>query len=367
MEFSYRPSSIRVLLSALFLAFLVSVFAYLVSARFGDILVSVDAPTHFMGGEAYVVDWEVTGPATNVDVYVSFDDGLSFNLLETALPVNGTYTWRVPNVNASKVRLRIDARNGDGRVRGRALSPLTTIVASTTLPIVLLKDIQEYDPVAEYFSDRDTFEQALPDDLAIGDLVRSKSLPAVYFIGGGGERHPFPNETIYFSWFTDFEDVKTIDDEMMADIELGRPVRVRPGTWLIKIQSTPQVYAVEPGGILRFVKDERMAEDLYGETWNKKIIDVEPTLFFSYLENSSVCDCDMHTTASVIEKDGVRYYIAETGDLRPFENREAFLANHFQDRFVLKALEGDFTRAIGPTIRAHEEVLTDYQDIAREF
>ncbi len=366
MEFSYRPSSIRVVLSALFIAFTVSVCAYFVSARFGYLSVSVEFPVAVVGTETETVRWNVQGPATNVDVYVSFDDGLSFNLLETALPVNGTYEWTVPNIDAEGLRIRIDARNGDGRVRGRALSEPFSVSASPSSSVLLVKDIQEYDPVAAFFPDRDTIDQSLPNGIAIGDLVRSKSLPAVYFIGGAGERHPFPNETIYFSWFSDFESVKTVDDSVLAEIDLGPSVRVRPGTWLVKIASTPSVYAVEPGGILRFVPSEATAKLLYGENWNRRIIDVDPTLFFSFVESSPVCNCGMHTTGSVIEKEGIRYYVSETGDLRPFEDDEAFHINLFQDRFVVQGLAPDFTRGIGPMIRAHEEVLTDYQDIARE-
>ena len=39
---------------------------------------------------------------------------------------------------------------------------------------------------------------------------------AVYFYGGDGRRHAFPNERVYFTWYANFNGVKTISEAEMA-------------------------------------------------------------------------------------------------------------------------------------------------------
>ena len=83
-----------------------------------------------------------------------------------------------------------------------------------------------------------------------GDLIKISSSSAVYYYANNGSRYVFPNEKIYFSWYSNFSGVKTISDVEMANILIGGNIFYRPGTRLIKIQSDPRVYAVEPQGML---------------------------------------------------------------------------------------------------------------------
>ncbi|HBU28027.1 TPA: hypothetical protein DEB00_02825 [Candidatus Uhrbacteria bacterium] len=100
---------------------------------------------------------------------------------------------------------------------------------------------------------------------------------AVYAIDTSGKRRPFSNETIYFSWFADFDAVETIPADQMAAIPLGAAMPMHQGTWLVKIQSTPDVYAVEQGGVLRRIPDENTALYYYGPDWAKRVRDIAPT------------------------------------------------------------------------------------------
>lgn len=115
-----------------------------------------------------------------------------------------------------------------------------------------------------------------------GDLIKLPNVSTVYYYGYDGKRHAFPNEPIYFSWYTNFEGIKVITSGEMASITLGKNVVVRPGTNLIKIQSDPKVYAVEPYGILRHVQSESDAVKLYGADWAKRVIDLNVAFFPDY-------------------------------------------------------------------------------------
>lgn len=114
----------------------------------------------------------------------------------------------------------------------------------------------------------------LPDD---GD-PNTQHDTAVYAVDSDdGKRRPFFNETIYFSWFTDFNRVEVISAEEMAAMPLGKPMWMHQGTWLVKVQSTNDVYAVERGGVLRKLPNETTAGVYYGAHWNERVRDISPT------------------------------------------------------------------------------------------
>jgi hypothetical protein len=104
----------------------------------------------------------------------------------------------------------------------------------------------------------------------------------VYVIGCNETVHVFPNEKIYKTWWTNFDDLSYVDNAWLASQSLEENVTVRPGTYLVKIPSSPKVYAVEPGGLLRWIPDEATALALYGANWNKIIMDIPNELFSDY-------------------------------------------------------------------------------------
>ncbi|MEA3272898.1 MAG: trypsin-like peptidase domain-containing protein [Patescibacteria group bacterium] len=119
-------------------------------------------------------------------------------------------------------------------------------------------------------------------DLAIADSLVKGSLPAVYYYASDGKRYVFPNDKTYKTWFKDFSSVTQISDQELASMQIGGNVTYRPGVKMIKIQSDPKVYAVEQGGMLRWVATEIAALYLYGENWNQKIDDVSDAFFTNY-------------------------------------------------------------------------------------
>ncbi len=118
----------------------------------------------------------------------------------------------------------------------------------------------------------------LPDD---GDKNTTYD-SAVYTIGADGKRHAFPNETVFYSWYKSFEDVQEVEQSVMDEYSLGANVTMRPGTYLVKIQTANSVYAVEHNGILREIDSETIAEDLYGEEWAGFVRDVADVFWANY-------------------------------------------------------------------------------------
>ncbi len=123
-----------------------------------------------------------------------------------------------------------------------------------------------------------------------GDLIKASASPAVYWYKNG-KRYVFPNETSYRSWFgQDFSKVVTVPADQLSGLVIGGNVRLREGAYLIKIQSDPKTYAVEPDGLLRWVQTEAQAKALYGTAWNTRVRDVDVSLFADYRIGSPLQD-----------------------------------------------------------------------------
>ena len=118
----------------------------------------------------------------------------------------------------------------------------------------------------------------------------SGSTSAVYFLGSDGKRYVFPDELTYFSWFPDFSGVEQISDTELASYQLGGNVTIRPGTRLVKITSSPQVYAVASRGVLRWIETEEVATGLYGSNWAQQVRDIPDSFFFSYRIGDAIPD-----------------------------------------------------------------------------
>ena len=132
--------------------------------------------------------------------------------------------------------------------------------------------------------------------LSAGDLVRGESYSAVYFYGTDGFRYVFPNDKTYFTWYSNFNNVKWISDADLSKIQIGGNVTYKPGVKMIKINSDPRVYVVGAGGTIRSIGSEAIAKALYGATWNKQIDDVPDGFFSNYKMGTKIDDAGMFST-----------------------------------------------------------------------
>ncbi len=122
-----------------------------------------------------------------------------------------------------------------------------------------------------------------PDAKCIsGSMIKLTGSDAVYYCGSDGKRYAFPNEKIYFTWYDGFEGIVEVSLEEIADISLGGNVTYKPGARLVKLQTNPKVYAVDNGGVLRWITSSEVAESIYGPDWNTMIDDMPDSFFFNY-------------------------------------------------------------------------------------
>lgn len=167
-----------------------------------------------------------------------------------------------------------------------------------------------------------------------GDLIKMNGLSSVYYLKGG-KRYVFPNEQTYFSWYSDWNGVKTIPQDELFGYPLGGNVTIRPGTKLVKITTNPTVYAVEPGGKLRAISSETDAINLYGSEWAKKVVDVADSFFTNYATDSAL-PAGVFPVGTVVSPQGSNNLFYYDGtNYRQFSNDAAFLANGFSFNYVV--------------------------------
>jgi hypothetical protein len=131
----------------------------------------------------------------------------------------------------------------------------------------------------------------------VGELLRTQKSDTVYVVSADGKRYSFPSNPIYHTWYADFSRVKRVSDQELADIPFGGVMFVRPGTVMVKIPTNPKVYAVASGGVLRPVKDEKTATAIFGQDWNKQIIDIDVSFFAQYVLGAEVTGPDNYVPA----------------------------------------------------------------------
>lgn len=118
----------------------------------------------------------------------------------------------------------------------------------------------------------------LPDD---GNRFTQED-SAVYYIGADGRRHAFPNDRVFFSWYSSFDSVRTVSASNLASIPLGANVTYKPGVKMAKFTTDPKVYAIDTNRALRWIKTETAATALYGSSWNRQIDDIADTFYTDY-------------------------------------------------------------------------------------
>jgi hypothetical protein len=196
-----------------------------------------------------------------------------------------------------------------------------------------------------------TPQVTLPTGVEVGDLVKSANLSSVYLITSDGKRAVFPHEKVYFSYYADFSRVKVISDLTLSQIALGKNMTLRAGTNLMKMESNPNVYAIEPGGVRRLVPSQDVAVALYGRNWAQKVIDMSDAFWGDYTDGPALTNS--YPAGTLLQYAGAsEIYYLDNGQKR-LVTATVFENNSFQDKFVIKNVSSvDYSYPAGTNLLA---------------
>jgi len=177
-----------------------------------------------------------------------------------------------------------------------------------------------------------------------GDLIKTASSPAVYYLDASNIRHPFGHSRDYFTWYSDFSGIKTVSTDEMVGYTLGSPVVVRPGSRLVQFvevngdgtwstANTPAVYAVSTNGTLHKINSAADAVAMYGANWEQMINPVPNYLASNYPIGSALSTT--YPTGTLVKATGTTqvYYVDGTTK-RPVTDA-GMTANRFNSAYVL--------------------------------
>lgn len=165
--------------------------------------------------------------------------------------------------------------------------------------------------------------------VAAGDLIKTNSSSAVYYVGADMKKNVFPDSTTYFSWYSDFSSVTVVSQDEFNALSWGGNVVMRPGTKLVKIQSDPRVYAVEPGGKMKHIPSEAVAISIYGANWAKRVVDISDTVFVSAYDKNPTELTTAFPAGTLVKGTGADVFYFDGSAYRKVANEAAFTANRF--------------------------------------
>lgn len=236
-----------------------------------------------------------TGTVAGIDLSYSTNSSATWTLFADNTVNDGVYDWTVPALtNGGTLMIKAEATDLVA-ILASDVSPAVTIYVESVPTPVTANPTPIVAPVTSGFGLSPVTGLSEPiSQIAVGQYIKGASLPTVYYLDPNGTRRPFLNELVFFTWASSFSQVITVTDATLPTLPIGSPVIPRPGRVLVKITSSPQVYAVEPGdatstsGVLRWIPSEAVAVTVFGADWSDYVIDIPATIISRYTYGTEI-------------------------------------------------------------------------------
>jgi hypothetical protein len=185
-----------------------------------------------------------------------------------------------------------------------------------------------------------------------GDLVKTSSSPAVYYIGSAGTRHLFSTESTFFSWYTGYWKDQTIlilSESEFNQLASGKNVTARPGFALLRFDNSSKIYAVLPGGKLCAVSAP------YNSYQYNRVLVIPAGFEIDYYKG----DCDITAGQNLPEATLLKYsnssdiYYIQNGQRRRIST-SGFNSNNFRNESIVTDISSAIIYPEGATINGYE-------------
>lgn len=225
-------------------------------------------------------------------------------------------------------------------------------------------DKKNYSYQGKLGSGRLNAQKSLAAPLAekIGRLVRLADSSAVYYVGADDVRHLFPNEPIYWSWYSGAwaeQKIEIISQVEFDQLAVGANLKIRPGTNLVKFNNSPRIYAVATGGLLYHLTAD-LAKKIYGDDYQTKIAIIQ-VAFESDYQRVGEMAAGFYPNGSLLEyHDNPQIYYLDQGRLRAISG-DGLAANNFFLKFLIKEADPKVTYNLGEEINQWEGNIFSYK------
>ncbi|MFA5946019.1 MAG: Ig-like domain-containing protein [Patescibacteria group bacterium] len=233
-------------------------------------------------GEIVTVSWTGSNVGTVNLSYATSASG-TYTSIASNLGSTGSYSWTVPDVTSNDVFIKAEAYDGS-TLQASDSSDTAVSIVGTSAPIV--PPAVNQPTVGTGVSPFTGLPEAI-NAVAVGDVLRGQHYSTVYYIDGNLKRQPFQDAQTYFTYYSSWNNVRTVTDATLSTLTIGKPMLPKAGVVLVKIVSDPRVYALQTDSntgatLLRWVPTESVAIALYGASWADYVIDLTPTLYTQF-------------------------------------------------------------------------------------
>lgn len=188
------------------------------------------------------------------------------------------------------------------------------------------------------------------------DLITAPNLGTIYYLNDEGQRIVFPDEQTFLSWYPSFESVKTIPRELLESFPLsGRNVNIRPGTQLVTIESSPQVWMIGyPNKLYWLAGGEDQVVEMFGASWMNKLVDLPEYYFANYQESTDLRGTDIYPEGLLIYVSNTKkYYVVESNGWR-LVTEKGMEENHLQTKFAVEIPKAIGAPLLKPDLDSYE-------------
>ncbi|MBI4121815.1 MAG: hypothetical protein HY461_00630 [Parcubacteria group bacterium] len=188
-----------------------------------------------------------------------------------------------------------------------------------------------------------------------GELITAPDLGTIYYLNQDLKRVVFPDEQTFLSWYPDFSLVKHIPQELLESFPLsGRNATIRPGTWLVKIESSPQVWVIAfPNTLLWLADGEPQVQAMFGSDWSKRVVDVPEYFFGNYTQGPAIKGTAGYPAGFLVHFGASNEFYLITPDGQRLVSEAGMQANHLQARFAVE-VEQPLDIVAGPVLDSAE-------------
>jgi len=234
-----------------------------------------------------------------VDENISVTPGASGSFIRTM-----TLPWTLSSGNGQKT-VYAQFRNTSNVESIEITDTISLASTCTDVPSPVEPSVPPTTPSTTPPATSSTFPEGT--GLIAGDFARNADSSTVYYITESGQRRPFMNAMIFFSYTPNFSTVKFANDESVEAFVLGNYMPPKPGTVLVKTPSSDKVYAFADSAtinnpLIRWVPTEVLAKQFYGSNWADYVVDLN-SLSFSLLPiGSQLTDTDIVDTSRLLHR-----------------------------------------------------------------
>ncbi|MFA5029387.1 MAG: S8 family peptidase [Patescibacteria group bacterium] len=197
--------------------------------------------------------------------------------------------------------------------------------------------------------------------VAPGRLVKLKTSNTVYYVDSNNTKHLFPNESVFWSWYSgNWPDQKIaiVGQEEMDGLRYGSNMTIRAGTNLVKFGSSNKIYFVSGGN--RLVQlNEALARQLFGTNYYQRLAKLSEGFVADYFEAPALSE-GLYPDGSLIQyKDSGDIYYIQNGTKR-LVTAAGLAANNFKKEFVIREVGSSLSYRNGANLDAWEEGVFPY-------